>query len=98
MAERWSLKETLNKERIRAKGMVKFILIVGFVRFALPLTVISKLVMYVLYYGLTGAYLEEFFTGHKILFFFLEFLFEGITFGWLIWVFGKKEGYPKLNQ
>jgi hypothetical protein len=96
MAE--NLKKILNDERVRAKGMVKFILIVGFIRFALPVTVISKIILYVLNYGLTGAYIEEFFTGHRLLFYVIEFLFEGITFGWIMWVWGKKEGYPNLNQ
>ena len=98
MAEKLNLKKILNDERLRAKGMVKFILIVGLIRFALPVTVISKIIIYILNYGLTTVNVGEFFTGRKMLIYFFEFLFEGITFGLIMWFFGKKEEYPKLTR
>ncbi len=97
MAENLSLKTTLNGERMRSKGMLRFIFEVGFIRFAIPLTVLDKIITYVIKYGLTSANIGEFFTERNILNFLIETFAAGITFGLILWVWGKKENYSKLK-
>jgi hypothetical protein len=97
MEAKFNLNKILNDERLRAKGIVKFILVTGFIRFALPLTVINKIGIYILTYGLTTANTGRFFSLRNISCFFLEMLVEGLIFGWIMWFLGKKGDYPKLT-
>ncbi len=98
MAENYSLKSILNADRIREKGMLRFILEVGIIRFALPVTFLSRSISYFLKYGWSFANIEELFTKANIYYFFGEILMEGIFFGSIIWFWGKQEEYSKLNQ
>lgn len=98
MAENYSLKSIFNSDRVREKGMIRFILEVGIIRFALPFTFLSKVITYLLKYGWTVANFEELFTEANICYFFGQILLEGVIFGSIIWYWGKQEDYPKLNQ
>jgi hypothetical protein len=98
MAEKFSLKNFLNDEQIRAKGIIRFIFETGIIRFALPFAVLTKIIIYVFSNGLTSPNMGELFTGPKIFYFILSMLIEGITVGLIIWFWGKQENYPKPNQ
>ena len=98
MAEKFGLKNFLNDDQIRAKGMLRFIFEIGIIRFAFPFTVVFGIAMYVLNYGLTSHNIGELFTGRKISYFLLKVIIEGIIFGLIMWFWGKQENYPKLNQ
>ena len=98
MAENYSLKSIFNSDRIREKGMFRFILEVGIIRFALPFTFLTKVVSHLLKYGWSIANIEELFTEPNIYYFLGEILMEGIIFGSIIWYWGKQEEYPKLNR
>ena len=98
MAEKLSLKNFLNDEQIRAKGMLRFIFEIGIVRFALPFAVLTNIIIYVFSNGLTSPNMGELFTGRKIFYFILNMLIEGMTVGLIIWFWGKQQDYPKLNR
>jgi len=98
MVENYSLKSIFNTDRTREKGMFRFILEVGIIRFALPVAFLSRTILYLLKYGWTAANIGELFTAPNICYFFGEVLMEGIIFGSIIWHWGKKEEYPKLNR
>lgn len=98
MAENYSLKSIFNSDRVRDKGMFRFILEIGIIRFALPFTFLSRTISYLLKYGWTVANIGEFFTEANIYYFFGQILMEGIIFGSIIWYWGKQEDYPKLNR
>jgi hypothetical protein len=97
MAEKFSLKIFLNDERIRTKGIIRFIFEIGIIRFALPFAVLTEIIIYVFSNGLTSPNIEELLTGRKIFYFILNMCIEGVTVGLIIWFWGKQEDYPKLN-
>jgi hypothetical protein len=94
MAEKLNLKSNLNAGRIREKGMFRFILEVGIIRFAIPVTILSKIIFYLLNYGWTMPNIGETLSELNIIRFIGEVLFEGIFFGSIVWYWGKKEDYP----
>jgi hypothetical protein len=98
MAENYNLKSIFNSDRVREKGMFRFILEIGIIRFALPLTILIRTVSYLLKYGWTAANLEELLSVPNIYYFLGEVLMEGIIFGSIVWHWGKQEEYPKLNR
>jgi hypothetical protein len=98
MAEKFSLKNFLNDERIRAKGMIRFIFEIGIIRFAVPATILAEIIFYPLKHGWTAQNIGASLTGQNIIGFIGEVFFKGLIFGSIVWVWGKQEDYPKLNQ
>ncbi len=86
-----------NWEKTRSKGMIRYVFEIGILRFALPVWVLTQIIMYVLEYGFTSSNIGELFTGRKIFFFFFGMLIAGVFFGLITWAWGEKN-YQKLNQ
>lgn len=85
-----------NWEKVRAKGFVRFVLEVGFLRFALPTVILTQIIMYVLDHGLTTSRIAGLFTEPKISSFLVGLLVAGLLGGTVFWVVGERN-YRKLN-
>jgi len=84
--ERW--------EKTRSKGFVMFMLEVAFLRYALPVTLFSQLVTYLLRYGFSMDGIGEVFSERNVYYWLVAVLTSGLVFGSLFWIVAER-GYRK---
>ena len=82
-------------EITRAKGMIRFIITSGIIKFGISMTIICALIDYVHVQDLDSAYFGQAFFGN-IPTIVGRALFSGVGFGLIFWFWMEKD-YQKLN-
>lgn len=85
-------------EKMRSKGLIRFILEIGILKWALPTAIITQIGFYIMDHGFTFDYLGQFFTARNNLFFlFGTWLSAGVFFGLSMWN-AAEYNYRKLKR
>lgn len=77
-------------EKTRSKGFVMFMLEVAFLRYALPVTLFSQLVTYLLRYGFATDGIDEVFSERNIYYWLVAVLASGLMFGSMFWIVAER--------
>ncbi|HEX8279419.1 MAG TPA: hypothetical protein VF540_12020 [Segetibacter sp.] len=78
---------------IKTKGLIRFIIVTGILRFGLPVVTLSRIVLHLFDYGFTFDY-EQSLTTSNILLLLFSILITGIAFGLIGW-FIAENSYRK---
>ena len=84
-------------EKVRLKGLGRFILKYGILKFALPSVIVTNAVLFYLDHGFDIDYLKHFLTAQCILFLIFSILISGLIFGWFVWNFIEYK-YRKIKR
>jgi len=79
-----------NLAKIRSTGMLRLIIETGILRFALPVTILSQLILYLIEFGFTSSYIPDRFTGPRIISYVLGVVTGGVVFAVLMRVMAER--------
>ena len=86
-----------NWEKLRGKGLFRFILEIGILKFGIPTTVLTQSIVYFLEFGFTSSGIGGLFTGIKIFTYLISILIGGVTFGFFVWFWAERK-YQKPDR
>lgn len=86
-----------NWAKIRSTGILRLILEIGILRFALPVTILAQIILYLMEHGFTSSYIPDRFTGPRIISYVLGIVTGGIVFAVLMRVMAARHDRTSLR-